>query len=73
MGDRGRVVIPAELRRRAGLEPGTPLVLIDTPEGILLVTREQLTERVRRDLEGLDLVEELCVERRRAAALEDAR
>lgn len=72
MGDRGRLVVPAEVRARASLEPGTPLVLIDAPDGMLLVTREQLSERVRDDLAGLDLVSALLAERRAVAALEDA-
>ena len=72
MGDRGRVVIPAEVREHAGLEVGTPLVLIESPGGILLLTREQLKLRVRQDLAGLDLVGDLLAERRRAAHDEDA-
>lgn len=72
MGDRGRVVIPAELRERAGLHEGTPVVLIETAGGIVLFTREQLKQRVREDLGGLDLVGELLDERRQAAAAEDA-
>ncbi len=71
MGDRGRLVIPAELRARSNLEPGTVLLLIDSPDGLLLVTREQLSESVRTDLEGRDLVNDLIAERRQAAALED--
>lgn len=72
MGDRGRVVIPAQVRERAGLTPGTPLILLDTPGGLVLLTRNQLRDRVRSDLAGLDLVNDLIVERRRAAATEDA-
>ncbi len=71
MGDRGRLVIPAELRARSNLEPGTVLLLIDSPDGLLLVTREQLSESVRTNLEGRDLVNDLIAERRQAAALED--
>lgn len=71
MGDRGRVVVPAAVRKRSSLEPGTPLVLIDSPDGMLLLTREQLSERVRRDLAGVDLVGELCADRRQAAARGD--
>lgn len=71
MGDRGRVVIPSEVRAHAGLEPGTTLVLIEAPGGMLLLTREQLKRRVRDDLAGLDLVDELLAERRHAAADED--
>ena len=71
MGDRGRLVIPAGLRERAGLVEGRPVVLLDTPKGIVLLTREQLKELVRADLSGLDLVADLLSERRRDAAAED--
>lgn len=72
MGDRGRLVVPAELRQRSGLAPGTPLVFVESPRGILLVTRDQLRSLVRADLGGLDLVGDLLAERRREAAREDA-
>jgi AbrB family looped-hinge helix DNA binding protein len=72
MGDRGRLVIPAALRERAGLAEGTPLVLLETPQGLVLLTRSQLQELVRADLAGLDLVGELLAERRAEAAAEDA-
>ncbi len=72
MGDRGRLVVPAEVREHLGLREGTVLVLLDTPEGLVLMTRDQLRDRVRRDLEGLDLVSELLSERRAAAAVEDS-
>lgn len=71
MGDRGRLVIPATLRERAGLVEGQPVVLLETAKGIVLLTREQLKELVRADLNGLDLVAELVSERRREAAVED--
>lgn len=72
MGDRGRLVIPAELRERAGLGEGTPLILLEAPAGLVLLTRAQLQELVRADLAGLDLVGELLAERRAEAAAEDA-
>ncbi|MGK2948827.1 MAG: AbrB/MazE/SpoVT family DNA-binding domain-containing protein [Acidimicrobiales bacterium] len=72
MGDRGRLVVPAGVRERAGLVEGTPLVLLETPTGIVLLTREQLRARVRHELAGLDLVADLLADRRRAAAAEDA-
>ncbi len=71
MGDRGRLVIPAELRERLGLEPGSSMLLLDAPQGVVLATREQVKELVRRDLHGGRLVEELLADRRRAAAEED--
>lgn len=51
---------------------GTPLVLLETPTGLVLLTRDQLRARVRSELAGLDLVAELLADRRRAAAREDA-
>jgi AbrB family looped-hinge helix DNA binding protein len=72
MGDRGRLVIPAGLRERAGLAEGTVLVLLETPTGLVLLTRPQLQELVRADLAGLDLVAELLSERRTEAAADDA-
>lgn len=71
MGDRGRLVVPAEVRARVGLEEGTPLVLLETPDGLVLLTRSQLRDRVQRDLAGTDLVDALIAERRRTAAVED--
>lgn len=72
MGDRGRIVVPSEVRMRAGLAEGTPMVLVESSDGLVLLTRDQLKERVRRNLAGLELVEELLSERRREAAHEDA-
>ena len=65
-------MVPAELRERAGLREGCPLVLVETDAGVVLLTREQLKARVRADLTGLDLVEELLAERRAASHQEDA-
>jgi AbrB family looped-hinge helix DNA binding protein len=72
MGDRGRLVIPVEVREHLGLETGTPLVLVESDHGMLLVTRDQLKRLVRAELGGADLVAELIAERRRLAAAEDA-
>jgi len=71
MGDRGRLVIPQELRARLSLEPGTPLAVVETPEALLLLTRTQLKDLVRRDLAGVSLVEQLIAERLLEAADED--
>lgn len=73
MGDRGRLVIPAELRERAGLQEGSELVLIETANGVVVLTRDQLKTRVRSDLEGVDLVGELLADRRQESGVEDAR
>lgn len=70
MGDRGRLVVPAELRDRLHFEPGTPLLLLETPNGVVLATRDQAKKLVRDELAGLDLVADLLADRRRAAAEE---
>lgn len=72
MGDRGRLVIPAELRSRQHWEQGVPLLMIETVGGVILVTREQAKALVRSQLEGKDVLESLLAERRAAASSEDA-
>lgn len=66
------MVVPAEVRERLGIVEGTMLVLLETPTGLVLLTRDQLLQRVRHDLAGTDLVAELLSERRVNAAAEDA-
>lgn len=71
MGDRGRLVVPAELRERLQLAAGTPLILLETPHGVVLATREQVKLHLRERLRGLDLVGALLAERRTLSAAED--
>jgi AbrB family looped-hinge helix DNA binding protein len=74
MGDRGRVVIPAETRKRLGLQEGDRFTVLEEDGAIRLLP---LAERVRA-LRGAwaiydpnrDLVEELRAERREAAGRE---
>ncbi len=68
MGDRGRLLVPAELRSRLGLDPGTPLVLVETADGIVVATREQAKRLVRAQLQGAHLVDDLVRDRRAEAA-----
>ena len=72
MGDRGRIVVPAEVRARYGFDKGTPLIFTESPWGLVLTSREALLARIQSELEGSNLVEELLVERRQQAAVEDA-
>ena len=72
IGDRGRLVLPAALRSRMHLEAGTPVLLVETPDGVVLTTREQAERLLRAQLKGSDLVAELLSERRQAADDEDA-
>lgn len=71
MGDRGRLVVPVELRERHGLDAGTPLVLVDSVDGVVMLTRAQAKRRLRASLAGRSLVDELLSERREAADVED--
>lgn len=71
MGDRGRFVVPAELRERLHLDAGTPLILVETDDGIVLTTRDQARSRLRRQLAGTELVTTLLAERRAAARAEE--
>lgn len=71
VGDRGRLVVPVEVRERAGLDEGTVMILVETDDGLVLLSQEQLRARVRADRRGTSLVEELLGERREAAAAED--
>lgn len=66
------MVVPADVRQRAGIAEGTVLVMLETPTGLVLLTREQLRDRVRTDLAEVDLVTELLADRRRESAAEDA-
>jgi bifunctional DNA-binding transcriptional regulator/antitoxin component of YhaV-PrlF toxin-antitoxin module len=71
MGDHGGLVVPVELCERAGLHEGRPVVFIETPHGLLLLTLEQSRDLIRQGLEGTDLVRKLVADRRAAAAAED--
>jgi len=46
--------------------------MLDTAGGIVLMTRAQLRSRVRDELAGLDLVDELLRDRSASAEAEDA-
>ncbi len=64
-------MVPLPVRERAGLADGTPMVLVETDNGLVLLTRSQLRARVKAELAGLDLVGDLLGERRMAAAADE--
>ncbi|MDQ1249240.1 MAG: hypothetical protein QG597_3614 [Actinomycetota bacterium] len=68
MGDRGTPVVPADLRERAEMREGSAVIFVQTEGGLLVLTRDQLKERVRQDLASLDLVSHLLAERRAESA-----
>ncbi|MGH7777865.1 MAG: AbrB/MazE/SpoVT family DNA-binding domain-containing protein [Candidatus Dormibacterales bacterium] len=70
IGAGGRLVIPAEFRRRHGLGPGAQVMVKENADGDLVVTTPEsalarLQARVRRQVpERTSLVDELLAERR---------
>lgn len=74
VGPKGRVVIPAPIRRQLGLHEGSELVAVLEDDGVLLLPREAIRKQLRslfRDIPS-SLADELIAERR-AAALEESR
>ena len=70
MGEKGRVVIPAEIRARHHWAQGTPLVAIDTEHGVQLIAQEDLLAALRGSMQGKGTVAEFLAERRAAAVVE---
>ncbi len=72
VGNKGRIVVPAEIRERQGWAEGTVLIAVEREDGVLLMSREEALATLRAQAGGRDLVGELLAERRAAAAREDA-
>jgi AbrB family looped-hinge helix DNA binding protein len=74
VGPQGRVVVPAPLRRRLGIEPGDVLVARAEDDRLVLERRAAILERIRRRLAvvpaHISMVEELIAERRAEAERE---
>ncbi len=71
----GRVVIPAELRQKLGIEPGQELILAEDGKGIHLQTFAQAARAAQEafapyHIPGQSLVDELIHERREEAKRE---
>lgn len=75
LGERGRLVLPAELRRLAGLVEGEELMLVYRDGVIRLASRRELARAGRGMFahvgSGRDLIGELLAERREEALRED--
>ena len=76
LGDRGRIVIPAEVRRRLGLKEGDKIALTVEPDGeIRLLSFREVARRARgmfaHIAPGRSLVDELIAERREEARMEE--
>lgn len=73
MGNKGRIVLPVEIRQRHGWDEGTVLIAVEHDDGsVSLHSRDELLAEVRRELSNSELVEPLLAERRAASKLEDA-
>jgi AbrB family looped-hinge helix DNA binding protein len=76
MADRGRLVLPAEIRERLDIKEGDRLTLRVEPDGTLTlqtaaVYAQGLLGMFKHLAPGRSLVNELIAERRREAALEE--
>ena len=71
VGNKGRIVIPAEIRQRRGWTEGAVLVAVETERGVILLARSELRSMVREQIEGHDLVGSLLADRRAASLAED--
>ncbi len=75
LGDRGRLVLPAAIRRQLELKPGDELLIILQPDGSLRISSARLAVRETRGLyrartRKRSLVDELIADRRAEVASE---
>ena len=74
VGPDGRILVPVELRRTLGLQPGTRLVARIKDERLILERRDVILRRLQERFAvippGVSLVEELLAERRHEAERE---
>src|SRR6185295_5385444 len=79
VGERGRLVLPAEVRDKLAIKDGDPIALVLEPDGTMsLKTRDVAIRNPRgmfryRPASGRLASDELIAERRREAKLEDRR
>jgi AbrB family looped-hinge helix DNA binding protein len=74
VGKQGRFVIPADVRRKLGIEEGTELAVLIQDHALVLITREGAKRRLREMFAGSDrsLSEELIAEHHAEAEAEAA-
>jgi len=75
VGPKGRVVIPAPVRSRLGIDVGTRLAVLVDEGAVVLVPRDALRSRIRAMFGSLEvsMSEELLADRRAEAAADAAR
>ncbi len=63
---KGQIVIPAELRRKYGIKPGTRIAVIDNGEAIVLKpVNEESLKRLQGKFKGKGMLKSLMEERRK--------
>ena len=76
VGENGRMNLPADIRRRLGIEGKGKVILEETPDGLRLTSQAERLARVREIMKpylgGPSMVDELIRERRAEAAAEEA-
>lgn len=77
LGDDGRAIIPAPIRKRFGLQPGDTLVWDDDGGKMKVTSYQQVLRDVQESfapyrIPGVSAVDELIAERRAEAAKEEA-
>lgn len=72
VGPKGRVVIPAAIRKRLGIEQGTRLAVLVDGEAVVLVPRAAVEQRLHSIFKGVpvSMADELIAERRVDATAE---
>src|SRR4051812_31227565 len=77
LGEDGRVVIPAPVRKELGLRPGDTVVVESDGHSLLLTSYDQVLKETqdyfRQFASGTSIVDELIADRRAEAAREDAK
>lgn len=75
VGDKGRTVVPADVRERFGWSEGAMLIALEgaaVTDGLLILSQDAALTAIRSQLSGHELVTGLLAERRATAAREDA-
>ncbi len=66
IGNRGRVVLPIELRQSRGWSDGTVMFAVETAQGVQLMSRDELRDQLAEEMRGPSLADELIAERHAA-------
>lgn len=71
---KGQIVVPVEVRKRHGWEPGTKIVIEETDDGLVLRTIDELIKATRgmfKNTGGKSMTEELLEDRAEDLRIEE--